>query len=226
MARKTKEEALATRDLILDTAECVFQRRGVAATSLQEIAQVAGLTRGAIYWHFQNKADVFEAMMHRVTLPLERTLDADDMMEAADPLEFLRRAMANMLAQLVHDPQVQRVFEIATLKVAYVGDLQVLREQRIISRDKCMADLQRVFTLAAAQRQIGGTPSPKVAAAGLFALIDGLLYNWLLEPQAFDLQAVGYQALDIYLHGIATGGATGATTAVSAVKMPVRVTAH
>lgn len=222
MVRKTKEEALATRDLILDTAECVFQRRGVAATSLQEIAQAAGLTRGAIYWHFQNKADVFEAMMHRVTLPLERTLDADEMQAAADPLAFLRRSMDNMLAQLVHDPQVQRVFEIATLKVAYVGDLQVLREQRIISRDRCMHDLQRVFTLAAAQGQVGRTPSPKVAAAGLFALMDGLLYNWLLEPQAFDLQAVGYQALDIYLHGMATSG----TMAVSAVRMPVRVTAH
>ena len=106
MVRKTKEEALATRDLILDTAECVFQRRGVAATSLQEIALAAGLTRGAIYWHFQNKADVFEAMMQRVALPLERTLDAGDMREATDPLEFLRRSIEDMLAQLVHDPQV------------------------------------------------------------------------------------------------------------------------
>ncbi len=75
MVRKTKQDALATRDLILDTAECVFQRRGVAATSLQEIAQAAGLTRGAIYWHFQNKADVFAAMMQRVVLPLEHTLE-------------------------------------------------------------------------------------------------------------------------------------------------------
>ncbi len=222
MVRKTKEDALATRDLILDTAECVFQRRGVAATSLQEIAQLAGLTRGAIYWHFQNKADVFEAMMQRVALPLERTLDGDDMLEAADPLEFLRRAMANMLAQLVHDPQVQRVFEIATLKVAYVGDLQVLREQRIASRDGCMDDLQRVLSLAAAQGQIGRTPPPKVAAAGLFALMDGLLYNWLLDPKAFDLQAIGHQSLNVYLRGLAAGG----TQADSAVRMRTRATAH
>ena len=39
MARKTKEDALATRKLILDTAECVFQRRGVSRTSLHEIAR-------------------------------------------------------------------------------------------------------------------------------------------------------------------------------------------
>ena len=54
MARKTKEDALITRDLILDAAERVFLRRGVARTALQEIAEEANLTRGAIYWHFQN----------------------------------------------------------------------------------------------------------------------------------------------------------------------------
>ena len=65
MARRTKEDALVTRDLLLDAAERVFQRRGVSRTSLQEIAQEAGLTRGAIYWHFENKADVFDAMLQR-----------------------------------------------------------------------------------------------------------------------------------------------------------------
>ncbi|HKW83015.1 MAG TPA: TetR family transcriptional regulator, partial [Burkholderiaceae bacterium] len=72
MARRTKEEAQATRSLILDTAELVFEQRGVSGTSLNEIAKAAGLTRGAIYWHFQNKADLFNAMMDRATLPLEQ----------------------------------------------------------------------------------------------------------------------------------------------------------
>ena len=148
MVRKTKADAMATRDLILDTAECVFQKRGVAGTSLQEIAQTAGLTRGAIYWHFQNKADVFDAMMQRVVLPLESALEAGDLREAADPMGYLRHAVNELLGRLVHDPQVRRVFEIATLKVEYVGDLQVLRERRIHSRDACIDDLQRILSLA------------------------------------------------------------------------------
>ena len=65
MVRRTKEEALATRDRILDTAELLFQQRGVSRTSLHELATAAGVTRGAIYWHFQDKADVFNAMMAR-----------------------------------------------------------------------------------------------------------------------------------------------------------------
>ena len=66
MARRTKEEAQATRDRILDAAELEFQRHGVSRTSLQAIARAAGVTRGAIYWHFKNKPDLFKAMLKRL----------------------------------------------------------------------------------------------------------------------------------------------------------------
>jgi hypothetical protein len=62
MARKTKEEADKTRHLLLDAAEHLFWEQGVSKTTLASIAEYAGLTRGAIYWHFDNKADLFNAM--------------------------------------------------------------------------------------------------------------------------------------------------------------------
>jgi TetR/AcrR family transcriptional regulator, acrAB operon repressor len=202
MVRKTKEDALATRNLILDTAEGVFQHRGVAASSLQEIAQAAGLTRGAIYWHFQNKADLFEAMMQRVVLPLEHALNADSAQEAADPVGSVRQGVADLLAKLVHDPQVRRVFEIASLKVEYAGDLQVLRERRVASRETCMDDLERLFGMAVEKGQIGRHMPARVAARGMFAMVDGLMLHWLLDPESFDLELAGRQMLDIYLQGL------------------------
>ena len=72
MVRRTKEEAQETRNRILDTAEQVFVKKGVSNTSLAQLAEAAGVTRGAIYWHFRNKADLFDAMMSRVVLPMER----------------------------------------------------------------------------------------------------------------------------------------------------------
>ena len=71
MARRTKEDALATRHQLLDAAERVFAEKGVSRTSLNDIAQAAGASRGAIYWHFKNKADLFNAMLERITLPME-----------------------------------------------------------------------------------------------------------------------------------------------------------
>jgi TetR/AcrR family acrAB operon transcriptional repressor len=203
MARRTKEDALVTRDLLLDAAERVFQRRGVSRTSLQEIAQEAGLTRGAIYWHFENKADVFDAMLQRVTLPMVANFNRQPEAEAAEPLLHLRRNVATAFHQTVHDQQVRRVFEIASHKVEYVDELQALRERHIAEREECMGDLHRLLALAVQRDQLAPATPVRVAAIGLHALIDGLMHNWLLEPQAFDLEAVGAQALDAYLAGLA-----------------------
>ena len=62
MARRTKEEAQETRQAILDAAVRVFAQQGVANASLTDIAQEAGVTRGAIYWHFANKADLINTL--------------------------------------------------------------------------------------------------------------------------------------------------------------------
>lgn len=202
MARKTKEDAQLTRDQILDAAERVFQRRGVSRTSLQEIALEAGLTRGAIYWHFEGKADLFHAMMLRVTLPMTASLSAEAEAEAADPLGRLRQNVATAFQQTVHDPQVRRVFEIASHKVEYVDELQAGRDHHLAERSECMADLERLLTLALHSGQLRpGTPITS-AATGLHALLDGLMHNWLLDPQAFDLEAVGAQVLETYLRGL------------------------
>ena len=203
MARRTKEDALVTRDLLLDAAERVFQRRGVSRTSLQEIAQEAGLTRGAIYWHFDNKADVFDAMLRRVTLPMVANLKSPPEAEAAEPLQHLRRNVATAFHQTVHDQQVRRVFEIASHKVEYVDELQALRERHIAERDECMGDLDRLLALAVERGQLPAGTSVRLAAIGLHALIDGLMHNWLLNPESFDLEAVGAQALETHLAGLA-----------------------
>lgn len=67
MARKTKEEALETRNRILEAAVEVFLEKGVSQAGLEVIAEKAGVTRGAVYWHFKNKADIFEALQDRST---------------------------------------------------------------------------------------------------------------------------------------------------------------
>ena len=130
MARRTKEEAQATRDHLLDTAELVFLQRGVSRTSLNELAAAAGVSRGAIYWHFQDKADLFNAMMERVTLPLEEAIGRTADPCTADPLAEVRRNLVDALRLTATNPQVCRVFEIATHKVEYVDELSGVREEQ------------------------------------------------------------------------------------------------
>ncbi|MFC7206641.1 TetR family transcriptional regulator [Comamonas endophytica] len=89
MARRTKEDAVATRNALLDAAEQVFLAQGVSQSSLAAIAQQAGATRGAVYWHFKDKLDLFTAMIDRVTMPLDQVV-----FEGAGQLSGLRRCRA------------------------------------------------------------------------------------------------------------------------------------
>lgn len=57
--RRTAEEAAQTRAALSAAALHVFARRGFAATTLAEVSEAAGLTRGAIYHHFTNKTDLY-----------------------------------------------------------------------------------------------------------------------------------------------------------------------
>ena len=148
MARRTKEEALATRHRLLDAAELLFQSQGVSQTSLQQIAEHAGATRGAIYWHFKDKAALFNAMMERVTLPLEAAGRIDDHPDR-DPLDVIEGAMVGALRQVTTDPQVRRVFEVATHKVEYAGETAPLQRRHLESRDARVADFEKALRLAA-----------------------------------------------------------------------------
>ena len=208
MARRTKEDALATRAKLLDSAESLFQSQGVSRTSLQDIARRAGATRGAIYWHFKDKADLFNAMMERVTLPLEAAFDdRSDVLQTSplaevDALLKIRRATVEALSRIVNDGQTRRVFEVATQKVEYVEELRAVRMRHLAIRQGFVGRFEQSIE-SAAQREGVMLPMPAaLAARGFHALIDGLIQNWLLDQQAFDLLGVGERAMDVYLKGL------------------------
>jgi len=178
----------------------VFLAKGVAGTSLNDIAVAAGTTRGAIYWHFKDKADLFNAMMDRVAMPLQQVLlllEADD----EDPLPALKKALRSGLRQTVTDPQTRRVFEVATHKVEYVDSLCAIRERHLHMRGLWIERFRQVLLKSAAARGVRLAMPATTAAQGLHALMDGLVQNWLLDPQAFDLESTGLKSVDAFLRG-------------------------
>jgi TetR/AcrR family acrAB operon transcriptional repressor len=212
MARRTKQEAQATRSHILDTAELVFEQRGVSGTSLHEIAKAAGVTRGAIYWHFTDKADLFNAMMERATMPLEETGDVCGFKDSAITVKQMRDGFVSVLRRVVADPQMKRVFGIAKHKVEYVGEMVAVSERHLRVRDECLADMERTLRQAARRGELSRRMPTRAAAIGLHALLDGLLQNWMLDPDGFDLVRVGTQVLDAYLSSLVVSQAPAAAT--------------
>lgn len=209
MARKTKEEAQVTRSAILDAAEALFQARGVSSTSLQDIAAAAGVTRGAIYWHFQDKSDVFNAMMDRVCTPLAHAIDNILTGHQGSPVAAVRAKMALLLHSVENDTNMRRVFEIATRKVEYVDDLAAVREHQTRLRDQYIGKMADLLREGQAAGEVDPGCDAHELAFGLHALVDGLMQNWLTAPEALSLPRVGNRAIAHYLAGLRPGATQG-----------------
>lgn len=203
MVRRTKEEALATRSRILDAAEQVFYEKGVANASLEEIAGCASLTRGAIYWHFKDKGELFDAMMQRVVLPAEEMLGRADCCGQVNPLELLRRATIDVLVRTAQDRRMQRIFEIAYHKCEYVGDAVGVRSRHVASQADCLKTIEAGFKACVAAGQLPKSVNPRVAAVGAMSLVSGLIANWVLDPGSFPLKRHAEALVDIFFRGLA-----------------------
>ncbi|UUX97082.1 TetR family transcriptional regulator [Aquabacterium sp. J223] len=199
MVRRSKEDALATREALLDAAQAEFAVHGVAGTSLERVATAAGVTRGALYWHFRDKNDLFGALMARATLPLE-CLFQDDEPQQHWTLDGLRDELVDGLRHIAKDPRLQQVFMIATQKVEYVGEQEALRERHTAERATFVGRIERLLRRIAATQPLSLPASQ--AAIALHALMNGLVYNWTLCGHGFDLVKVGGGALAAFLAGL------------------------
>ncbi len=202
MARKTKVEAQVTRERLLDAAEGIFRERGVTRTSLSEIATAAGMTRGAVYWHFKDKADLFRAMCDRATMPLDAMFEQAGENAAADPLGTLRALSIGALQSLAGDRRAQKVFEIVFHKSELVDELADLASAHREERCVCLAQIEDIMQRCAAVGQLAADLDAKLATQGLHALMVGIMHEWVLDPSAYDLGAAAPALIDTYLAGL------------------------
>ncbi len=206
MVRKTKQEALETRHRLLDAAEQLFHERGVSRTSLQDIASAAGVTRGAVYWHFQDKVELFTAMMDRATMPLEEGLLPQEASSQPITLTDLRWGLLNVFHSCSHSERTRRVFEIAMKKVEFSGEMQALQARKLANHRAWRSQNEDCFRAAQATGQLPQRLDVSAAAIALVALVDGLIHQWIMDPAAFDLMAMGEAAIDRFMDSLGQSG--------------------
>ena len=204
MARATKEEALETRSRILDAAEQVFYERGVSHTSLADIAKAAAVTRGAIYWHFKNKSDVFDAMCDRVHLPMEAMLEENADPRVVDPLGQFIKGGVFVLKQAVNDPRCRKVFDIIFNKCEFVDqDDPILIRQRE-SKLRAMLRIEQILKNAITCGQLPENLNIRLACLMVHSSFSGMLADWFFAPQSFNLAEDAEYLLAASFHALKT----------------------
>lgn len=187
MVRRTKEEAQETRNQILEAAEKAFYERGVARTTLADIAAMAGVTRGAIYWHFSNKADLVQAMLDTLHEPLDELAKAGESEDEMDPLGCMRKLLIQLFHQVALDPKTRRINEILFHKCEFTDEMCDLRRQRQTASLDCNVRIGLVLRNAVNRGQLPDNLDVVRAAVSMHAYIDGILGQWLLVPDSFQL---------------------------------------
>lgn len=97
--RRNAERAETTRTALLDAAHALFVGRGYAATSTPDICSAAGLSRGALYHHWADKADLLRAVLEREAADVRAAIDTAAA-PAASPHDALRQGADAYLAAM------------------------------------------------------------------------------------------------------------------------------
>ena len=198
MGRSTRQQALLTRERILDTAERLFEKNGVSRTSLEDIAVAAGVTRGAIYGHFTSKGDLFVAMWERIRPPVDNVYDTG-LQDKEDPLGQLRNTLVVMFKLVSTKKQDQRVLNIMFHKCELTDDMNELARHSRQITDK---DGRRRLALLRTAVKLGQLPKDlniKRAEVMFRAVMLGTISNWTLAPNSFSLKREAEAIVDGYV---------------------------
>lgn len=202
MAKRTKEDALETRERILDAAIEVFDQRGVSRPSLSEIAELAGVTRGAVYGHFQNKTDLFSALADRIQLPDESLCQAPQ--HSCDPLGELRMRWLFLYREVMANEQLRRIFTIILMRCEWVPENGEINQRCAQGHAEGTVRLRNLIENAVSVGQLPSDLDIQVAVPVIHAGIIGLLQEWLMNPDAFDIAEVGARHVEAMLEMLQT----------------------
>lgn len=177
--RRTKSESEETRRRILDAAETVFLEIGVSMASLDRIAKEAGVTRGAVYWHFSDKSEIFTAMVARVHSLhkdlIENGIDDDE----SEPFRFIAERAMGLVHIFESNDHARKVYKIIVTRCEYVGNMRGSLEWQRTLFDAMASVFRRAFDFAEQRHMLHHRWTSQTASMTFQCFMSGMLTDWL-----------------------------------------------
>jgi len=185
MVRKTKEDAEITRQRIIEAARALFSLDGVSKTSLEKIAKYANVTRGAVYWHFENKTALFHVMREQVFLPLIDRIDDTLLANESEknPLKRLENFLLGTIEVLNEDQATRQTYEILMTKCEYVDEFADVLQQILNNCSDIVEKIEEVYQDAYDQALINPEHVPAELAMDTHLFFGGLLHMWVKDTE-------------------------------------------
>jgi AcrR family transcriptional regulator len=199
--KKTKEEAAHTRQEILDSALAVFSAKGYASATLEDIAGHAGVTRGAIYWHFKDKYELFcslyEQLSDKIVRRTEEILAAEN-----TPLKKIYSLMQESFVYMEENQEFRSIEEISL----YNAGIKEEWKEIIAIHSKTFMFLKgtliNLLKEGIARGELKKSLDPEVTALAMMSYVCGVKCMWLNHRDHFSLKDIGEQIIQVFLNGL------------------------
>jgi TetR/AcrR family transcriptional regulator, acrAB operon repressor len=199
--RRTKEEAAVTRSKVLKAALSVFSSKGYAAATLDDVAAAANVTRGAIYWHFKSKADLYNTLTDELSAR-GAELVQQAVAEGGTLLEILRRVFVRQCALIEEDKEARAVMELALFKTGLDPDLQAGRKKQLKAGNALLEGITTAMQQGIDTGILRNDLDPADMARAFIAFENGAIQLWLNTPKAFSLKTSAESFADILIAGL------------------------
>lgn len=203
--RRTKEDAAVTRQQVVQAALELFSQQGYAATTLNEVAARAGVTRGAIYWHFKDKADLFNSLVNEVGTRRDEVI-LDAIAEGGSFADIFRRILVRLLQDVEQHREVRALMELTMVKTSPHPEIEPGEVVRRAATQSLVTNMATFLAQGIAAGEVRSDVDANDAARAAIAFHQGLSMLWLSDPSAFSLAERAPQLADIYLRGILARG--------------------
>jgi AcrR family transcriptional regulator len=199
--KRTKEEAAVTRVAVLKAALSVFSAKGYAAATLDDVAKVAKVTRGAIYWHFKSKADLYNTLTQELSARGASVVQ-QALAEGGTLLEILRRIFVRQCALIEDDKDARAVMELALFKTGRDPELRTGRKKQIEEGTALIAGITEAMQAGIMQGILRNDMDPADMARAFIAFENGAIQQWLASPKSFSLKTSAEAFADILIAGL------------------------
>jgi AcrR family transcriptional regulator len=190
-----------TRTRILEAARRVFARSGYEGATLDQVGKEAGLTKGAVYWHFASKSDLYLALCDHSLMQLLAGLpeQLEGVLTSADPREALRQLLAAQFLSCEADKGEKPMlfFEF----IARSREPEV-KEKLSASVSKLLEGTSRLLREMQERGLLAGEVDPDAMAVSLHALVNGIVLMWVMAPNRVPFQALAGEAANLIWNGI------------------------
>ena len=199
--KRTKEEAAITRATLMKTALSVFSAKGYAATTLDDVAKAAKVTRGAIYWHFKSKADLYNTLVQEFSAR-GAVVVQEAVAEGGTLIDILRRIFVRVCTLIEEDKETRAVMELTLFKTGLDPELQPGRKKQIEAGNALLKGITEAMSQGIAQGVLRSDIDPADMARAFIAFENGAIQLWLLTPRSFSLKSSAESFADILVAGL------------------------